>query len=182
MANESAKINSPEIIKSFREDFVRFDSACKSILLEFESNTRKTIQWLHHEQRPYWKRQLRKREEMVKIAQSEYIRARHGSHSFGKTSCIDQKKALEKAKRLKQEAEVKMDLVKKWIQILDSEIEKKMGPVKSLSNLLYQLTPRALNRLDNMAENLENYLQRKRYPHEYHHLNNHSLTFLFYFS
>ena len=81
-----------------------------------------------------------------------------GSYSR-KTDCIDEKRAFEKAKRRKEEAEAKVRLVKKWSSMLDHTIGKKLGPCKSFSILLDHLTPKALSRLDQMLLKLDEYFR-----------------------
>ena len=77
----------------------------------------------------------------------------------GKADCIVERRALERAERKKTEAVGKIELLKKWTTMLEHKAGKMTGPCFFLSNLLEDMKPRALNRLDKMQENLEAYLQ-----------------------
>ena len=92
-------------------------------------------------------------------ARREYVQARHGSEVTRKQSCVDEKKALDRALRLKEEAEEKLRAVKKWILTIDNKAGKALGPCAALSSTLSRLTPKALVRLDQMLDSLDDYLR-----------------------
>ncbi len=159
MASDSANINSPEIIRRFRHQFVKFDEKCRLALGGVQGDVRKTQEWLRRDQLAHWKRQLRKREDMLALAKSEYIRADAATKYSRKESCYDERKAVEKAQRLRDEAEEKIALVKQWIQRLEEDTTNLLRPCISLSSLMDVLTPKALARLDKMLDGLDSYLR-----------------------
>lgn len=159
MAQGPAHIDSPDVIRRFRERYAAFDNVCRNALMSADADIKEILQWLRYEQRTHWDHQLRKREEEVVRANSEYQQALWSLGTKGKVSCVDQKRALEKAKRRKEEAERKVAAVKKWGLLLDQKLDKMMGPIRALTAVLDQQTPRALARLDQMAESLEEYFR-----------------------
>ena len=72
---------------------------------------------------------------------------------------MDEKKALDRALRLKAEAEEKLRAVKKWAMTIENRAAKALGPCVALSSLLSTLTPKALARLDQMLDSLDDYLR-----------------------
>jgi len=159
MANASANINSPEVIKRFRSRFVGFDGECRQALTGVRTDVRKVLDWLKREQAPSWRQQLRKREELAEKARREYTSALHGRKYARKESCVDEKKALDKALRHKAEAEERIRAVKKWAMAIDQKADKLAQPCVTLSALLQRLTPKALARLDKMLDSLDEYLR-----------------------
>jgi len=155
----SAHINSPEIVKQFRNHFVLFDKACRQSLSGVRGDLQKTTQWLQREQLLHWKKELRKREEALQLAKREYERALREDRRSAHSTAVDAKIALGKARRRKEEAETKLQSVKKWARFLHLKTGELMGPCMALSGQLESLTPRALARLDNMVESLEEYLR-----------------------
>ncbi len=159
MGRGSADIRSPESLKRFRHRYLEFDKAARRAVELIQGDLRSVEEWLQREQLPHWKLQLRRRHDHMKDMWREYIMARHGDPRMGKPSYVDERKAYEKAKRMKEEAERKIQIVEKWTMTLDMQIEKLMPPTRRFQTLLDELTPRAVARLDHMMDRLEEYLR-----------------------
>jgi hypothetical protein len=152
---KSARIDSPDLIKDFRNRFIVFDSECKRALDGIRSDVTRTVAWLKSEQTSYWKQQYRKREEMLRRAKEAYRQARFGNDR----SCIDEQKAVKKAERMRDEAEQKIRLVRKWIQQIESKSGPMLGPCMRLSSQLADLAPKGVARLDTMIDSLDAYFR-----------------------
>lgn len=154
-----ANISNPEILRTFREKYVKFDDECKQALGSVTSDVSRIVEWLRREQLSHWKRQFRKREEMVQSLRLEYLRAIQGDKYQGKSSGVDERKRLEKAQRMKTEAEEKIQLVKKWSMQLEQKTGKLLQPVSTLSTVLLEMSPKILQRLDQMRDSLDDYMK-----------------------
>ena len=159
MAQKPARIESPEVIKGFRNRFVIFDQECRNALMGCAADVTSTTEWLRSEQRLYWKNQLRKREEELNVAQREHSQAQWAAGRGGRSSAVEELRALHRAKRRKEEVEQKINAVKKWSALLDQKTSKMMGPVNALTILLDQRTPQVMARLDRMLDSLEEYFR-----------------------
>ena len=159
MAQGRAHIDSPEVIRDFRNHLVKFDASSHQAISGIQSDAQRVIQWLRYEQLQHWKQELRKSSDVLQQAKSAYMIARDAAHVYGKSSCVDEERALRKAERRKEEAEQKLKAVKKWMGIVERETEKLMGPVNNLSSVLDVATPRALAKLDRLTRDLEEYLR-----------------------
>ena len=159
MPHGSADIESAEIIKEFRKRFGEFDILCRNALVGIDSEVKRTVDWLRTQQLPNCERQVRKDGEAVHKAMSEYLDAGWRASYTGKTSRVEEMRALQKAKRRKEESETRLALARRWLNVLDSTIGKMSAPCNSLGILLDHLTPRAIARLDQMLDNLEEYFQ-----------------------
>ena len=120
---------------------------------------RETDAWLKTGQKSHWQLQLRKRQEALNQAESNYKQAQWYASSKGRMSGVEEKRILNKAKRLKEEAEEKLAAVKKWSLAFEQRVDKQLAPCHSLANLIDELTPRALSRLDGMLDALDEYFR-----------------------
>jgi hypothetical protein len=155
-----AQISSPEIIRRFRARFVEFDADSRRALEGSRSDVVRVEQWLRQTQSAYWKGQLRRREELVEKAKRDYQSARYNDGGFqGKKSAVDEKKALDKALRLKAEAEDKIQAIKRWLMVIDKQVADFSGACLSLASLLDATTPQALARMDEMLDGLDTYMR-----------------------
>lgn len=159
MSTGSARIDSPDVIKDFRNQFLKFEQTCRQGLSGASSDVDRIMQWLRHDQLLFWKQELRKSEELLSQARSQYLLARHGSDYLRKPSYVEEQKALKKAERRKEEAQKKLEAVKKWSAMLEQQADKLMGPIDNFSGLLDTMAPKALSRLEVMIRNLEDYLR-----------------------
>ena len=155
----TAHIHSPETIRKFRSQFVKFDGECRQALASVSGDVSSVGEWLRREQLAHWKRELRRREELVQQARLDYLRVTQGDKYLEKQTGVDERKILERAQRAKQEAEQKIEKVKRWIWTLDQKTGKLLQPCSTFSSLLERLTPQALGRLDRMLDRLDEYLR-----------------------
>ncbi|MHC4251464.1 MAG: hypothetical protein ACYS9X_20285 [Planctomycetota bacterium] len=159
MAHGPANIQSPDVIKRFRSSFIKFTEESRRAVEDIQRDVSRVQQWLEREQSAHWKRELRRREEMVQRARSEYTRARTEQGPLRKKSCVDEKKALDKAVRMRDEAEQKLKVVKKTLLTIEQQTAKALGPVLALSSMLAAEAPKAVVRLDSMLDKLDDYLR-----------------------
>lgn len=155
----TAHIQSPGILKKFREQFVKFASESQQALASVNGDVSRVSDWLRREQGAYWKAELRRREDLVQQARLEYLRAIQGDKVHAKVSGVDERKLLERAQRRKREAEEKIELVKRWSWTIDQKAGKLLQPCSSFATLLDQMTPQALGSLDRMLDHLDEYLR-----------------------
>ena len=155
----AANISSPDVIRKFRSQFVTFDSDCRRALEGARSDVSRIQEWLRREQLSFWQKELRRREELTEQARRDYLSACHRDGFAGKQSSVDEKKALDRALRLKAEAEQKLRAVKRWLLHIEREATNISGACLSLSAMLDTATPQALARLDEMLDRLDEYLR-----------------------
>ena len=160
MAFGGADIDSLEVLKEFRARFLAFENHCRNALMSIDGEVKQTMEWLGAQQIPFLERQARKCEEAVNKAQSDLSEVKwRESHAGAKSSGIDERKALERAKRRKEETEAKLDAARRWRVVLQQSIGKMSAPCILLSNLLAHMTPLVLARLDQMLDSLEEYFR-----------------------
>src|SRR5262245_52426061 len=155
-----ADIESLDILKDFRARFVEFENLCSNALMGLDGEIKNTQEWLGSRQIPALERLSRKCEEAVNKAQSDLMEVKWRESQAGSNSSgIDERKALERAKRRKEETDAKLDAAKRWRINLQQSIGKLQTPCNVLANLLEHLTPLGVARLDTMLDNLEEYFR-----------------------
>ena len=157
MAHGPARIDSPQIIKDFRGKIVVFDQTCRNALMGCDTDVRKTVNWLNGEQLLHCKTQLRRRQEALVFARRKLSQAKMAAAMKTQSSYADEMRALHKAKREKEDAEEKVEVVRRWAVLLEQKIQKMQSPCRILTAHLDSIVPRALSRLDRMVIGLEGY-------------------------
>jgi hypothetical protein len=160
----SANIRSPDVLKRFRHRYLEFDAHAHLALDSMSGDVSSVLDWLRKDQLVHWRAALQKRHEEMQNAWREYVNARHGDRRMGKPSSVDERKAYEKARRLKEEAERKIDLISRWAVALEREATRLLPPCLRLDAMLSALTPKAVARLDHMLDNLAEYLRPSSAP------------------
>lgn len=153
----TARISSVEALSEFRVALIKFKSEAAAALLGTESELQRTIMWLRHDQSAYWQRQIRHRQELLTRAKSDMFRKQVAQDAEIRVS-VDQKKAVEKAKRDLEHAEEKVRTVRRWIALLDKEHVLYRGECQGLSGMLEADIPAILKRLDGMIGSIEAYM------------------------
>ncbi len=159
MSGKPARIDSPEVIKELRVQFAKFDEACRQALSGCDSEVKATDSWLRSDQRIFLKMQVRKCDEAVNVAQSEYNAARWGAADLSRSTGMEEKRALDRAKRRKEEADGRVAALERWSVRLEDSVDKLRKPCIVLSNLLNHNTPRAMASIDRMLDSLEEYFR-----------------------
>lgn len=153
----AARITSIDALKEFRAALIKFKAEATAALIETESEIQRTLLWLRHDQSAYWQREVRKRQELLARARSDLYRKQVAQDPEIRAS-VDQKKAVERAKRDLAHAEEKVQTVRRWIAILDKELVLYRGECQGLSSMLEGDIPGVIKRLDGMIDSLQAYL------------------------
>jgi hypothetical protein len=158
--SQYASVSSIEVLKSFRASLGTFAEVASGALDETSGEIRRTSTWLRTEQYGYWKKQLQLRNGQfvqAKLALNRkevFDRAISGSAS----SCLDEKKALQKAEKRLREAEHKFGQVKAWSQKIEKEVSDYRATVQGLVRAIEVDIPNSRARLDKMIDSLEAYI------------------------
>ena len=158
MAFGSANIYSPDTVRRFRERYRKFDKRARRAVELVSGDLRSLSEWLSREQQVYWRGMVRRRHDEMKQAWRDYVNARHRPRSMGRGSSVDERKAYERSKMMKAQAERKLAVVEHWIRVLEGEAEKLMPGVRRLDSMLEELSPKAVARLDHMLDRLSEYM------------------------
>lgn len=153
----SAHVTSINALREFRLALAKYRSDAAAALIEAESDVQRTLVWLRHDRLSYWQREQRKRQELLARAKSDMYR--HIVASDSPRASVDQKKGLEKAKRQLEEADAKLDAIKRAVRVLDHELVLYRGEVQGLAGMIESDLVMAEARLERMSSDLDAYAQ-----------------------
>ena len=151
---EQARITSLEALEFFRQRLLIFQGKAQRLLEDARSEVKVTRNWLQNEQWLHWETQIKKRRKLLEIAEAELMTARFSE--FVDTPTVQQQ-AVRKARRLVEEAEEKLRLVKKWSQEFDRVADPHVRRLDRLRDWLDDEVPKASAFLWNAQRTLEDY-------------------------
>ncbi len=158
--SRSANVSSIEVLKGFRTSLAKFVQVASSSLDETSGDIRRTSNWLRNDQYGYWKKQLQLRNELYVRAKLNLKRKQvfERSLSGSASSCLDEKKELQKAEKRLKEAEYKFSRTKTWGLRMEKESSDYRATVQGLVRAIEVDIPNARARLDKMIDALDAYI------------------------
>ncbi|MHC4519248.1 MAG: immunity protein Imm33 domain-containing protein [Planctomycetota bacterium] len=158
--SQNARVNSIVMLKELRSALAAFAETASVALDEVSSEIQRTVVWLNEDRRRHWKNEVRLRTEQQ--VQAKLALKRKGVFDLaltgGRTSAIDEKKALAKAERRLQEARQRLARTQSWIQRIDKELSDYRAASVGLTGAIDADIPNARARLEKMVESLEAYV------------------------
>ncbi len=152
----SANVRSVDALRDTKAALINFAEEARVSLDSFEMEIRQLRNWLERDQLSYWRSQVKRGQELVAMAKSELFR-RQLSQSEA-VSDTDQKEALRLAKRRLEEAEDKVERIKKWTPVLEHAISEYHSQSQPLGDRLSGSLVASLATLDRMIAALESYV------------------------
>ncbi len=154
-----ANVTSIEALERFRHAVVRFREEIMIALSSAESEIRGTFVWIERERIPHWKRLVPKRAEEVASAKGALFRKElQTMGGTARPSIIDEKKAIQKAIRVLDDAQQRLEAAKRWHVKLEREFAIYKGAVSPVASMVDRDLPNAILRLRNMVLALEAYV------------------------
>ena len=154
---ERARVHAIEAVSGFRPALVQFVEECRSALVSAEADAGRAASRIRADRYPYWKKQIRVRQDELKRAKTELIMKQAMKDPDEARSTVEERKAVDKAKRRVAEAEEKTQTCTRWMRLLDKEQSKFRSEISSLKRVIDMDMPRAIAELDRMALALEEY-------------------------
>ncbi len=156
--SQAARVDQIDSVRDFRTALCRFGEEVKEALCGAEMEIRRTLDWLE-ERLTHWRAEIRRREREVAQAKIELAQRKLMRIGGRSPDCIEQEKALRRARRRLEEAEDKVNKVRHWTPIVEHTVTEYQGPSRQLAVLIEHDLPLALAILDRKSEALEDYLR-----------------------
>jgi hypothetical protein len=154
-----ARIESIETLKELRVFLCNFARKLSAAVDEAESDVLRTLNWLANDRYPYWKKELRIRNEQLVKAKLDLKRKQSFERAMGnQSSCVDEKKAFAAAQRRFDEAQDKLNKARNWIPMLEKESYACKGALRGLTNFVSINLPNTTTQIDEMIYALESYV------------------------
>ena len=157
---EQVRVEDFEVFRLFRVALLKFAQAAGQSLANGDGEIGRIHSWLEGEQTAYWQSQLRKRTDAFGRARDALRLKKLFKDASGKTpNAAVEEKEFARCRAAMEEAQRKIELVRRAIPKLEKEAELYRGAVSRLGGTVSVEIPRAVALLDRLAGTLEEYVQ-----------------------
>jgi chromosome segregation ATPase len=120
---------------------------------------RRPVEWVEHDRKQYWPREVRKASDVVSEARLALQRCELTISGEDNRSCYDERKALQRAKKRLEACDEKVRSVRQWTPKIRKEVEEFEVQVAKLKQYLESDFGQAPAALSRMADALDRYVQ-----------------------
>lgn len=154
-----AHVGSIDAVRDFRAALANFAHEAREALISFDMESRRTLEWLLETQPKFWQHEVRRSEELLTQAKIELERCRNSKLPGGEApSCMEERQAVDRARRRSQFAEEKLETTRKWGYVAQRESIEYSGRSNQLVSMFDAEMPAALALLDRVLTSLEAYI------------------------
>lgn len=156
---ERAKIYAVDALREFRPALIKFIDECSAAITSADADAGRTALWLRTERLPFWKKEIRRREDELNKARAD-LNAKEALKGIDgdPRKTVDERKAVERAQHRIREARDKLETTKHWMRQLEKAQAAYRAAAQPLRRAVDAEIPAAVAELDRMAEALEGYL------------------------
>lgn len=160
-----ANVRSLDAIREFRAALVVFLGQVGDALLALQEQVFVAVDWVENEQPRYWDREVLRAYDQVAEARVALETNRLRKEAFGhRPSLVEEKQALEAAKRRLAYCQQKVEVVKQAGISLRHEADEFLGRLASLQRLVEGDLPKMIGLLERMLAALESYAETGEAP------------------
>jgi hypothetical protein len=156
--SSGANVSSIEAVERLKAALCLFVDAARDSLAAVDQESRRTIDFLTHEQLGYWQEQVKRAHEAIASARSELARRRLRSTPDNPVDDEEQKQELRRANARLAYAEDRVDVVKKWRSLLARAFDEYISIADKLADLVDGNPPRCVAAIDGILAALDAYL------------------------
>ncbi len=157
---QAARVKSIDALQAISAALVCFHDDAQSALDNLEMELRRALQWINQDCPGYWKQEHRLARDGVTEARLQLENAKMFRQVADEhKSFIEEKKALERAKRRLQIAEDKIAAIPHWAVLIERAVNEFRGSRSQFANWLDADYPRAVAALSRMMTDLEAYVR-----------------------
>lgn len=153
MANR-ANVTSVDALDAFRTSLIVYLSKARPTLDEVSDAVIRTRVWLESDRRVFWEQQVKRLDQKLQDAQQAVFSAELSS--LREVSAAERMAVL-KAKRARDEAEIKLATVKKWIRHFPNQVEPLAKQLEKLQTVFVTDLPQAISYLAQISKTLADY-------------------------
>jgi hypothetical protein len=152
-----ANVRSLDAIREFRPAVRRFEDDVMSALSGLRTELNRTLQWLDHDCPAHWQQQIRNGFDHVAEARTTLTRKSMITVAGHRSDCIDEKKALARAKQQLEFAQQKLQLCRQWSIKAHRAADEYTARIGRAEQSLGHGIPKMLALLEKMVLALESY-------------------------
>jgi exonuclease VII large subunit len=157
-----ANVRSLDSVQRFRPKVSQFEEDLAAALTTLRVEINRTLQWIDHDCPQYWQNQVRTGFDRVAEARTQLTRKSMITVAGHRSECIDEKKALAKAKQNLELAQQKVQACRQWSIKAHHAADEYTARVGRVEQMVGRGLPRIKMMLDRMIAALEDYAQVQR--------------------
>jgi hypothetical protein len=161
---QRARVTSVDAVDDFAAALRCFQHDASKILDSLQLGIHRAVQWVQQDQRQYWKQQLRTSDQKVQEAKIALDRCMMFKGDDQRSACVEEKRALERAKRRHQLCRDKLEAVRKWSRDVERAVFEYKAQVGELRQWVETDAARSLGLLERIRRTLEQYLLAETSP------------------
>jgi DNA-binding protein YbaB len=156
--SEQADVKSIETLALVKVALAAFAHESGQALAEVELQGQRAVDWITVDQAAYWKAETRRAADLVNKAMKDLEHCR----TFKKVgdnqpSCVEEKKALDRAKQKLARAEAKAEAVRRWTPVVQQQFRETCVRLVRFREVIDVDCPKAMAQLDRMLKALDAY-------------------------
>jgi hypothetical protein len=152
-----ANVRSLDSVQRFRPKVAQFEEDLGAALTSLRQEINRTLQWLDHDCPNYWQNQVRNGFDRVAEARTTLMRKSMMTVAGHRSECIDEKKALAKAKANLELAQQKVQACRQWSIKAHHAADEYTARVGRVEQSVGKSLPRIKVMLDRMIDALQSY-------------------------
>jgi hypothetical protein len=156
--SDQAEVKSIDTLAFVKAAIAAFAHETNQAVSEIELQGQRAVEWITVDRAAFWKAEIRRRSDLVNkaIKDLEYCRTfkKVGDNT---PSCVEEKKALDKARKLLETAERKAEAVRRWTPVVQQQYRETCVRLVRFREVIDVDCPRAMAQLERMLKALEAY-------------------------
>ena len=153
-----ADVKSLDTLAFLKTALAQFAHESNQALSEVEIQGQRAVDWITVDMAAFWKAEISRRSDLVNKAKKDLEHCR----TFKKVgdnqpSCIEEKKALDKAKAMLEHAERKAEAVRRWTPVVTQQFRETCVRLVRFREVIDIDCPKAAAQLERMLKALESY-------------------------
>lgn len=153
----SANVRSLDTLRDVRAALARFEERASIAVGGLRMEIQRMLEWLEQDRPAYWRQQVRDTHDEIASARIALENCRRRSAAGHRPTCIDEQRALERAKRKLQYAQEKVETVRRWSFRVRQAADEYRGRSASFERSLEHDVPKMLALLERMIAAVEDY-------------------------
>ena len=156
--SEQADIKSIDTLSFVKVAFVAFAHEANQAVSEIEIQGQRAVDWITVDRAAFWKAEIRRRSDVVNKAIKDLEHCRTFKKVGDNTpSCVEEKKALDKARKSLETAERKAEAVRRWTPVVQQQFRETCVRLVRFREVIDVDCPRAMAQIEKMLKALDAY-------------------------
>lgn len=156
--SDQADVKSIDTLAFVKAAFAAFAHETNQAVSEIEIQGQRAVEWITVDRAAFWKGEIRRRSDIVNKAIKDLEHCRTFKKVGDNTpSCVEEKKALDKARKLLETAERKAEAVRRWTPVVQQQFRETCVRLVRFREVIDVDCPRAMAQLEKMLKALDAY-------------------------